>query len=169
MGKIFSHIFSQVFKARMTTASTARLQSHCKVSVRASEACSGLQQASQISGNYTAYWRTKNRDWRKMSRVCLGPLITHSLLPLCILQAPSHLSQNLPCSAASFTSSMHALGPCLTPCTLVFPQKPAAGHTGVHTCRPQPTAGPEPSLARTGSVRGSSVLLKQAGHGDFHK
>ena len=88
MGKIFSHIFSQIFKARMTTASTARLQSHCKVSVRASEACSGLQQASQISGNYTACWRMKNRDRRKEG----VPRATHYSLPPSSVHPPSTVS-----------------------------------------------------------------------------
>ena len=38
-----------------------------------------------------------------------------------------------------------------------------------HTCRPQSTASPEPSPARTDGVRDPSVLSKQAGYRNPHK
>lgn len=104
-----------------------------------------------------------------MPSACLQPRITHSFLPLCIPQALSHLSQNWPHSAASFISCFMLLAPCLTPCTLEFSRKPAAGHTGAHTCRPWSVTGPRPGPVRTGSVKGPSVLSNQAGHGNLRK
>lgn len=88
----------------MTTAATAKLQSHCEA--RGSEACSGLPQASQLSGNCTTCWKIEGK--------CQGHASGPSFLTPSFLHASSkwcHFSQTSPCSAAFLISSVHALGP----------------------------------------------------------
>lgn len=128
--------------------------------MRRSEAYSDLQNAGQTSGNCTAYCKRK----RETEGKCQGHISSNSLLLPNFLHASSN--HCLTCNRIHhflqpLSPAVCVLwAPCLTPCTLLFSQKPAAGHIGAHTCSPQAMTGPEPTLARADSLRSPSVLSK---------
>lgn len=108
----------------------------------------------------TAYSKRK----REIEGKCQGHISSNSLLLPNFLHASS--SHCLTCNRIHHflqplsPAACVLWAPCLTPCTLLFSQKPAAGHIGAHTCSPQAMTGPEPTLARADSLRSPSVLSK---------